>query len=275
MIVSPASRMLSAISFGRLLAARRPRRARSSGRGSVSPGFDVMRTTIWSDSTRVPPVTAERSPPDSRMTGADSPVIADSSTDAMPSTTSPSPGMTSPGVDDAQVADLQLARRASRPTAVGLADVGHRLGPGLAQRVGLRLAAAFGHRLGEVGEQHREPQPRRDEPGEHAVGRRRRRQLLEEQDGGEDAADLDDEHDRVAGHLARVELARTSRRRPAAGSPGRTSSAERRGARPSAAGASGSAASATGSSGVSGHRCAPQNLPTRCSTTGPSATTGK
>jgi hypothetical protein len=27
------------------------------------------------------------------MTGADSPVIADSSTDAMPSTTSPSPGM--------------------------------------------------------------------------------------------------------------------------------------------------------------------------------------
>ena len=50
-----------------------------------------------SDSTRVPPVTAERSPPDSRMTGADSPVMADSSTDAMPSTTSPSPGMRSPG----------------------------------------------------------------------------------------------------------------------------------------------------------------------------------
>ena len=40
-----------------------------------------MRTTIRSDSTRVPPVTAERSPPDSRITGADSPVIADSSTD--------------------------------------------------------------------------------------------------------------------------------------------------------------------------------------------------
>ena len=44
----------------------------------------------------MPPVTALRSPPDSRMTGADSPVIADSSTDAMPSTTVPSPGMTSP-----------------------------------------------------------------------------------------------------------------------------------------------------------------------------------
>ena len=55
-----------------------------------------MRTTMRSDSTLVPPVTAERSPPLSRMTGADSPVIADSSTDATPSITSPSPGMSSP-----------------------------------------------------------------------------------------------------------------------------------------------------------------------------------
>ena len=31
-----------------------------------------------------------------------------------------------------------------------------------AQRVRLRLAAAFGHGFGEVGEQHREPQPQRD-----------------------------------------------------------------------------------------------------------------
>ena len=44
----------------------------------------------------MPPVTAERSPPDSRITGADSPVIADSSTDAAPATISPSDGMTSP-----------------------------------------------------------------------------------------------------------------------------------------------------------------------------------
>ncbi len=44
----------------------------------------------------MPPVTAERSPPDSRTTGADSPVIADSSTEAMPSITVPSPGIASP-----------------------------------------------------------------------------------------------------------------------------------------------------------------------------------
>ena len=55
-----------------------------------------MRTMIRSDSTLVPPVTALRSPPLSRMTGADSPVIADSSTEAMPSMISPSPGIISP-----------------------------------------------------------------------------------------------------------------------------------------------------------------------------------
>ncbi len=45
----------------------------------------------------MPPVTALRSPPDSRTTGADSPVIADSSTEAMPA-------------DDVAVAGDQLAR---------------------------------------------------------------------------------------------------------------------------------------------------------------------
>ena len=44
----------------------------------------------------MPPVTPERSPPDSRITGADSPVTADSSTEAMPSTISPSAGIMSP-----------------------------------------------------------------------------------------------------------------------------------------------------------------------------------
>ena len=62
----------------------------------LSPGFEVICTLIWSESTLVPPVTALRSPPLSRMTGADSPVMADSSTAAMPSMTSPSPGMISP-----------------------------------------------------------------------------------------------------------------------------------------------------------------------------------
>ena len=52
----------------------------------------VIRTLIQSEITCVPPVTADRSPPLSRITGADSPVIAASSTEATPSMTSPSPG---------------------------------------------------------------------------------------------------------------------------------------------------------------------------------------
>ena len=44
----------------------------------------------------MPPVTALLSPPASRITGADSPVMALSSTEAAPSITSPSPGICSP-----------------------------------------------------------------------------------------------------------------------------------------------------------------------------------
>ncbi len=49
-----------------------------------------------SERSRVPPVTADRSPPASRTTGADSPVTALSSTDAIPATISPSAGRISP-----------------------------------------------------------------------------------------------------------------------------------------------------------------------------------
>jgi hypothetical protein len=94
-MVRPASRMFSAISLGVFWRSAPSTRAIMRSR-KVSPGLAVIRTTIRSDSTRVPPVTAERSPPDSRMTGADSPVMADSSTEAMPSTISPSDGIISP-----------------------------------------------------------------------------------------------------------------------------------------------------------------------------------
>jgi hypothetical protein len=96
-IDSEASRMFRAISFGVFCRAA-PSTSAIIRSTKVSPGLDVIRTTIRSDSTRVPPVTADRSPPDSRTTGADSPVIADSSTEAMPQTMSPSPGISSPAV---------------------------------------------------------------------------------------------------------------------------------------------------------------------------------
>ena len=79
--VSATSKMVSAISLGVFcrFAASTIEIIRSR---KVSPGLTDTRTTIQSDSTRVPPVTDEKSPPDSRMTGADSPVMALSSTDA-------------------------------------------------------------------------------------------------------------------------------------------------------------------------------------------------
>src|ERR1700723_179506 len=89
--------MFSAISFGGFCR-EAPSTSLIIRSKKVSPGLEVIRTLISSESTRVPPVTADRSPPHSRITGADSPVIADSSTEATPSITSPSPGTNSPAV---------------------------------------------------------------------------------------------------------------------------------------------------------------------------------
>ena len=62
-----------------------------------SPGSTLILAISRSESTRVPPTIAEFGPPGSRITGADSPVTADSSTDATPSITSASAAITSPG----------------------------------------------------------------------------------------------------------------------------------------------------------------------------------
>ncbi len=193
------------------------------------PGSWVISTTIRSESTRVPPVTALRSPPASRITGADSPVIADSSTDAMPSITVPSPGITSPAVDDHDVAAAELG---GRPLAA-VAQMRDRLGAHRAQRVGLGLAAALGQRLGEVGEDDREPQPERDgerEPGGlvAAAERRAAEDLDQPADRRDQGADLDHEHHRVAELDPRVELAQDASQRRRAGSRGRRASATSR-----------------------------------------------
>src|SRR5437660_311867 len=108
MMVRPASRMLSAISLGVFCRSAPSTKAIILSR-KVSPGFDVMRTLITSESTRVPPVTADRSPPASRITGADSPVMADSSTEATPSVSSPSPGTRSLQVSITRSPDRSFA----------------------------------------------------------------------------------------------------------------------------------------------------------------------
>ena len=118
-MVSTARRIVRAISFGVLCRLAPSTRVIMRSR-KVWPRSAVIRTTMRSESTRVPPVTAERSPPDSRMTGADSPVMADSSTEAMPSTISPSEGMRSPASQTTRspFARSAAATRSSEPPAV-------------------------------------------------------------------------------------------------------------------------------------------------------------
>ena len=198
--------MLSAISFG-VFCRSAPSTSLIMRSRKVEPGAAVMRTLIQSDSTWVPPVTAERSPPDSRITGADSPVIAASLTEAMPSITSPSDGMVSPASTRTTSPTFRLvAGDAPVVRAVGAGQqLGLRLGAGPAQRVGLRLAAAFGDRLGEIGEQHREPQPQDDlelEADVLAAGD----EVADQDDGGQRGDDLEHEHHRVLDQRPRIEL---------------------------------------------------------------------
>src|ERR1700681_2912681 len=113
MMVRPASRMLSAISFG-VFCRSAPSTSLIMRSMKVEPCAAVMRTRIQSDSTCVPPVTAERSPPDSRITGADSPVMAASLTEATPSITSPSDGILSPASTSTISPTLRLVPETKR-----------------------------------------------------------------------------------------------------------------------------------------------------------------
>ena len=205
-MVRPASRMVSAISFGVFCRSAPSTRAIMRSR-KVCPGWAVMRTLIQSEITRVPPVTAERSPPLSRMTGADSPVIAASLTEATPSITSPSAGMRSPVSTRTMSPFLSWVAGTSLPLGISVRQAfGDGFGLGLAQRRRLRLAAAFGDRFGEIGEQDGEPEPEIDLEGK-AQPAGSRDEITDEEDGRQARHHLDREHDRVADHDARVEFA--------------------------------------------------------------------
>ncbi|MNZ43813.1 hypothetical protein D3C78_614250 [compost metagenome] len=93
--VRPTSRASSAISLG-VFWRLAPSTSAIILSSVLSPGLLVTRTQISSDTTVVLPVTPLRSVPDSRMTGADSPVMAASLTEAIPAMTSPSAGIISP-----------------------------------------------------------------------------------------------------------------------------------------------------------------------------------
>ena len=149
-----------------------------------------------------------RSPPDSRMTGADSPVIADSSTEAMPSTTVPSPGMTSPA--STTTTSPRCSSDAgfvapSRSTAVVVVRIARSASAWALPRPSASASARFAKTTVShsqtvtvnVNHAGSSPPPSELPPKNwmsHAIV------VI-------DGADLDDEHDRVADLHARVELA--------------------------------------------------------------------
>ena len=174
----------------------------------------------------MPPVTALRSPPLSRMTGALSPVIGAlvDRGDALDDLAVARDDVA--GLDEHDVALAQRRgrdrRRRAAPRSARRGFLAGDVPARRAERVGLRLAAPLGHRLGEVGEQHREPEPDRD--GEDEAGRRLAacRRALEQSARREDGADLDDEHHRVRGPGGAGRACGTRRRRRAARSRRRT-----------------------------------------------------
>ena len=185
---------------------------------NASPGLATTRTISQSDRTSVPPVTELRSPPASRITGALSPVMALSFTEATPSMISPSAGMMSPASTrtTSSLRSDVAAHHGDRGSALGGGQaLGLDLSARLAEGVGLRLAASLGHGLGEVREEHGEPQPDRDPEDE--AGRRLAlaHERLQPEQRGQDGAHVHHEHDGIADLAPGRELAeRVDHRRP-------------------------------------------------------------
>ena len=116
MIEKAARTIVSAISLG-VFCRDAPSTSAIILSRKLSPCPAVIRTTIRSDNTRVPPVTPEWSPPASRITGALSPVMADSSTEATPTTTSPSAGIISPAETATRSPERSSVDDTARPTS--------------------------------------------------------------------------------------------------------------------------------------------------------------
>ena len=214
--VSPESRIERAISFGVRWRFAPSTRAIIRSR-NVSPGFALIRTTISSLTTVVPPVTLERmSVPGSLRTGADSPVIAASLTNATPAITSPSEGIVSPS----RTTTTSPARSSDEPTSSSPPSsrrrwaIGHRAGPPERRRLG--LAAGLGDRLRVRREEDREPEPDRDldlEPeGGVVLETGQPGSPADREHGHQQRGQLDHEHDGVAGEEARIELAERLRK---------------------------------------------------------------
>ncbi len=203
-MVSAASRMSSAISFG-VFCRLAPSTSAIIRSRKASPGLAVTSTTIQSDRTWVPPVTELRSPPASRITGALSPVIAASLTEAMPSTTVAVGGDEVARLHQHQVALAQRRGRDDVEVVRRRSGCGSRLA--CRSRRALRREAACAlprpsamasAKFANSTVNHSQTDTAEDEPARRFP---RADQRLDPEEGREDGADVDHEHHRVP-HLA-------------------------------------------------------------------------
>ena len=206
-MVSETSSVFSAISFGVFLRDAPSTSAIMRSR-KLLPGSEVMRIFSQSETTVVPPVTEQKSPPDSRTTGADSPVMADSSTDAMPSITSPSPGMispaetmtTSPFLSSLDITSLVEPSSCSRCASVSFCV--------LRRLAACALPRPSATDSAEVREQHGNQQDNcNDDIVNAGVCRRVSKQSgHERQKQRDEKADFNHEHDGILHHVTRIQL---------------------------------------------------------------------
>ncbi len=199
--------MFSAISFG-VFCRSAPSTSLIMRSRKVEPGAAVMRTRIQSDSTCVPPVTAERSPPDSRMTGADSPVIAASLTEAMPSITSPSDGIMSPASTSTTSPTLRSVEGTSRKfcespaPASSLAWVSVRWRRSVSACALPRPSAMASAKLANSTVNHSQRMIWNSNSDMAAAGD----EIADQDHGRQRGDDLEHEHDRILHQRARIEL---------------------------------------------------------------------
>ena len=139
------------------------------------------------------------------MTGADSPVMADSSTLAMPSMISPSPGITSPAdtTHSSPIWSCGLGTSTIPPSRRTRAVVSACALRSESAWALPRPSATASAKLAKSTVNHSQ---RGDQSGEEVLVARGALQITQPDEGGEDAADRDHDHHRVASHDARVEL---------------------------------------------------------------------
>ena len=166
-MVMPASRMLSAISFG-VFCRSAPSTSAIMRSRKVEPGAAVMRTLIQSE-THLRAAGHRRAVAagfaDDRRRFAGDRRLVDRG-DALDHLAVG--GNDIAGLDQHHLARPELAgvRRRNQTGLLVDDQLGLGLVAGLAQACGLRLAAALGDGFGEIGEQHGEPQPDDDLEGE-------------------------------------------------------------------------------------------------------------